>query len=247
MNQDTSIYSADAEEWLWQPNGQASAALATAKLSPTAADCLKNDSPVNPTSETCESLSNGQTSDMFPSLPAVPLVSPFPLQDESLVRRTIAISGRQCLALSDVTGPIGALSRTLLTSQTWFSPHGRMTWRLQAINRKGSIFRLVLLDYQAWNGTSGLLPRPMSSDFHGTVPMAFRGSDWQNGGKHGNRSSGGRLKMAVREKESDGKHLNPRFSEAVKGLPISWTESEPSATPSRHLSRSKSSKPSDNK
>lgn len=189
------------------------------------------------TTETCES------APMFtPNFsPAVSHAHRFPLQDDGSVREMIATSGRQCSTLLDESSPIGAFSKTLLTSKTWFSQDALMSWRKEAISTRHSIFRLALLDYQAWNGTSGLLPRVTASDWKGVRKRSFRGSE----NKERFSASGGRFCQQLRTTKECGIYLSVDCCELVKGFPITWSELPASETQFRRPSRSKSLKPSE--
>lgn len=231
-HQPTSICALDSEGSQSPPNGQDSAQSALPKTPITQAALLPKTGQVSPTGEMSE------TPLLFPatSLPQAIPVSRFPLQDEGSVRQMIATSGRQCSTRLDDTTPIGAFSKMLLRSKAWFSPDALMTWRQEAISAQHSIFRLAVLDYQAWNGTSGLLRRVTRSDYHGSRKNEFRTSP---------RQKMRMIQTQLRESANDPIYLNPSFAEAVKGFPISASELRESAMPSRHPSRLKSCKPSE--
>lgn len=167
------------------------------------------------------------------SLPPATHASRFPLQDEEKVRQMIVTSGRQCSTQLDGTSLIGAFLKMLLQSKEWFSPDALMTWEKEAISPRHSIFRLRLLDYRAWNGISGLLPRVEAHGWKGAPKRAFRGQPMTS-------ATGGRIMHSLREVREDGIYPNPQFCEALKGFPISWSELPESETPSRRQSRSKS-------
>lgn len=218
------------------PNGQGSKPLGSVKSQTTPADCSQNDGQESPTSETCETVQQGT----FTCLPAAIHASRFPLQDEEKERQMIATSGRQCATRLNDLSPIGAFSKMLLQSRAWFSPVAWMTWRQEAISARHSIFRLALLDYQAWNGTSGLLPRVTASDWKGVRLRSHRNST----SKERFSSTGGRFVQQIRSSERDGIYPLAALCEAVKGFPISWSALAASETPSRRPSRTKFSKQS---
>lgn len=236
-HQPTSICALDSEGSQSPPNGQDSAQSALPKTPITQAALLPKTGQVSPTGEMSE------TPLLFPatSLPQAIPVSRFPLQDEGSVRQMIATSGRQCSTRLDDTTPIGAFSKMLLQSKAWFSPDALMTWRQEAISQRHSIFRLAVLDYQAWNGTSGLLPRVAASDWKGVRVRSHRNSQ----SKERFSSSSGRFMQQLRESEQDGIYPTPELCEAVKGFPISASELKESAMPSHRQSRLKSCKPSE--
>ena len=100
--------------------------------------------------------------------------------------------------------------RALLTLGTMPS---LMIWTRSATPAKRSVYRLAVLDYLPWNGTSGLLPRPAARDWKGTSKKRYRtSSDY-----HGNFAE------AIRESEQDGTYPVPEFVEAIKGFPEGWT------------------------
>jgi hypothetical protein len=211
------------------PSGPASAPLGSVMLTHSA---LPSSRIIGRTSKTLET-SQPPISPQLDALtysPADGHASHFPLQDSSAERQTIATYGRQCFMLSELSDPLGFLVKTLLTAPTWFSPDASMTWRSVAISPRHSIFRLALLDYRRWNGTSGLLPRVMSSEWRGTP----RGIVSQ---RHACMNG---ITGALRLHQSDGIYCNPTLCEVVKGFPITWTELNPSATPSSRRSPTKS-------
>lgn len=187
------------------------------KLTPGAADCSASDSRTSPITETCD------TCQEFSQMSSVLVgrVSRFPLVDSEKERQTIAGSGRQCVTLLTEVGPIGSLARTLLESPIYFSTSAKMTWTASAISHKRLIFRLALLDYQQWNGTFGLLPRPSLSNHKGAPKNRFRTSKSYRGNFH----------EAIREHQADGIYPRPEFVESVKGFPTGWTELKHSGTP----------------
>lgn len=219
------------------PNGRDSKQSVLPKLQNTPAELLPKSTPTSPTGGTYE------TRPLFDatSLPAAIHASRFPLQDEDAERKIIATSGHQCSLRLDDTTTIGAFSKMLLESKDWFSPDALMTWRQEAISAKHSIFRLAVLDYQAWNGTFGLLPRVTASDWKGVRKRSFRGSE----SKERFSASGGRFMQSLRTGPQDGIYPPPELCEAVKGFPISASALKASETPSRRLLRSKSSKQSE--
>lgn len=227
QSRDCSTCAAEQDRLALHLSGRDLKQSASQKSIPFVAASSKSDGPMSETLETC---------DLFPphdatSLPLATHASHFPKQDENWARQMIATSGRQCWQLSKDASPISFLAKTLLQSPIWFYPDALMIWKRVAISHKHSIYRLALSGYQRWNGTSGLLPRALKSDFKRPVKAAYRGSEWQKGGKHGTRLSGGRLPMALRSSKDDGTSLNPTCSEALKGLPIGWTELRQSETP----------------
>src|ERR1051326_453355 len=130
------------------------------------------------------------------------------------------ISGRKWLPLLKDSGRLGLFTRMLLTSPEWCSTSGTPIWKCSGIKQGHLIFRLLVSDYQRWNGTSGLLPRLLASDWKGTDRRAFRDSPrWDR-----KSASGGRLTMALRSNYESPAHLNPSYCELLKGFPLGWTE-----------------------
>lgn len=113
-----------------------------------------------------------------------------------------------------VGGRLGLLVRMLLTTKTWASNWSYLIWKAQDTKCNHLVFHLRLVDYLPWNGTFGLLPRPMKMDYKGTSKNRFRGS----------KTCRRNFRETIREKSTDGTYPNPEFAEWVKGLPIGWTE-----------------------
>lgn len=182
--------------------------------------CSGSIGPKSPTSETYGmSQRSGATCSR-----EVSRASRFRAPAENSEKTTIATSGRQCSQLLTASGRLGFLLKTLLTSRIWFCRDARMTWRVSAISPSRSIFRLALLDYLPWNGTSGLLPRFLAMSWKGTPRRSFRGQP--------GLQSGTRAVQAMRACRESPIYPNPRFIEAVKGYPDMWTELGASEIPS---------------
>lgn len=58
-------------------------------------------------------------------------------------RRMTVTSGRKCLELSQNSGPLGSLVRTLLGSSIWRSTRCTLTWKTKVTPSKRLLFRLV--------------------------------------------------------------------------------------------------------
>lgn len=202
---------------------------------PSRPQCCESTGPTCGITETSPNGESGQTL-LAMSLPEASRASRFPLQDEEEARRTIATSGRQCLMSSKDSGRLLSSVKMLLESKAWSSPSASMTWSAQAIGQSRLIYRLVLLDYLPWNGTSGLLPRPMAMSWKGTPRRSYRGQP--------SLQSGTRIVQAMRSCYNDPPYPHPSFLEAVKGFPISWTELSQSETQSLRKSRKSSQKQS---
>jgi len=172
------------------------------------------------------------------SLPGASLASRFPLLDEKRERLTIATSGRKCCVSFPRRGHLGLLQRMLLTSPIWFSPIAKMIWRPRATKHSRLIFQLAVVDYQRWNGISGLLPRAEASTWKGAARNAYRTS------KNYSNPSGGRIIRMLRDSPASPIYVSPNFIEAVKGFPAMWTDIKFSATPSSPKSLIKSSRES---
>jgi len=172
------------------------------------------------------------------SLPGVFPASHFPLLDEKKERQILVISGLNCYESFQRQGRLGLLQKMLLTSPTWFSPIAKMIWRPRATKRSRLIFQLAVVDYQRWNGISGLLPRAEASTWKGAAKNAYRGS------KNYSHASGGRIIRMLRDSPQSPIYVSPNFIEAVKGFPVSWTDIRPSAMPSSRKSHTRSSKQS---
>ena len=133
---------------------------------------------------------------------------------------TTVISGRRCLELSKKIGQEPLLAKMLLESPIWKSTDSVLVWKIAGTASRSLIYRLALVDYQPWNGTSGLLPRVSYSTYKGAVRNRYRSSPTYRGNFH----------EAIRESQNDGIVPRPEFAEWVKGFPIGWTELKPSET-----------------
>ncbi len=155
-------------------------------------------------------------------------------QDSAAAQKIKDISGRKCCELYKVAGLDGSLPKMFmdtLASVLTKLPH---RWSLTASPSGRLIFTLAPLDYQRWNGTSGLLPRPMASDSKGAGKRRYRTSP----------KCRGNFREVIRETSSDGIYPRPEFVEWVKGFPEGWTDSSLSETPSPQLCHSSSARPS---
>lgn len=218
----------------WHSRPKVSEPSASLKSTHTPAPSCASTGQAFQTTETCELFGLDAM-----SFPPASRANRFPLQDEDSERQTIATSGRHCLQLSTASGRLSCLEKTLLESKAWFSPNASMAWRPLAIGRGHLMFRLALLDYLPWNGTSGLLPRILTMDYKGAPRKAFRGNKYPS-------CSGGRFVQALRSALNDPIYPNPDFCEAVKGFPITWSALSESETRLTHKSRKSSRGPSTN-
>lgn len=214
-------------------NGQDSQQSLFVSVIPTAKNGLNNSGPKSPSSPKSKTLHGPN---QLPLLRGDSHASRFPLRDEKEERRIIAISGRRCLESYPKSGQLGSLLKTLLTSEIWFSPIAKMIWRPRIMKRSRLIFQLALVDYQQWNGTSGLLPRCEASSWKSASRNAYRGS-----GKYAH-ASGGRIVMKLRDSPQSPIYLSLHFAEAVKGFPIGWTDIKLSEMQSPRKSHTKSSR-----
>jgi len=136
------------------------------------------------------------------------------LPGSEMAKKMTAISGQRCAALSMKQGHLGSLVKMLLESSHWDSMQSYPIWKVLVTPHKRLIYRLMPLDYQRWNGTYGLLPRPTVSDSKGSPKKRFRTSP-----EH--RSN---FCEIIRENMNDGLYPRPEFVEWVKGFPDGWTE-----------------------
>ena len=114
-------------------------------------------------------------------------------------------SGLKCLRLLKVSSPV--------ESSVWNSKISNLIWRVSDIKQNVSIFRLVALDYKRWNGTSGLLQRPLASDSKGAKKSRTCNSELK-----------GNFREMIRDSVTDGIYPEPNFVEWIKGFPENWTE-----------------------
>ena len=114
----------------------------------------------------------------------------------------------------------GALLKMLATLLVENLPQNMINcahiWKLSATRCKRMILTLQLVDYQRWNGTFGLLPRVLASEYKGVKKKDYRTSTRK--GKHFPMTT------TLRECQTDGYYPHPDFVEWVKGYPIGWTE-----------------------
>lgn len=97
-------------------------------------------------------------------------------------RKMTVTSGLQCLKLSDKSGPLGLLEKTLLGSSEWASMMRLLTWRAKVTNAGHLLYQLVPL-VPATEGTGhGLLPTPTTFD-HNSGDLNFSGDGRQKPNK----------------------------------------------------------------
>lgn len=126
-------------------------------------------------------------------------------------------SSLKCLELSERLGRHGLLAKTLLASSLWseakHSDVSAMTWSMKATRSNVMIYRLTALDYKPWNGTSGLLQRPLASDSKGAKRTRTRTTEMK-----------GNFREQIREDISDGIYVKPDFVMWLKGFPENWLQ-----------------------
>jgi len=85
--------------------------------------------------------------ELMPSPEASP-ASHTATRESAAERRTTAISGRKCLALSKHAGPLGSLVKMLLASEQWFSSAVKLKWKAESVaaRRKVLIIRRFLYE-----------------------------------------------------------------------------------------------------
>ena len=142
-------------------------------------------------------------------------VSLFPQQENEWENQTTVTSGQKCFELYGKYGHLGSLVRTLLESSRWRanSDVGRMIWKASDSKCRRLTFRLTALDYKRWNGTSGLLQRPLKSDEKGAKRTRTAFAEQR-----------GNFREQIRNEISDGIYPKPDFVEWVKGFPPGWSQ-----------------------
>lgn len=127
--------------------------------------------------------------------------------------------GAKCLEQLQRLGHVSSWQKTfmdcLILTVDVQSKQSAPIWKISGMRgRSFLILHLIASDYQRWNGTSGLLPRPLTSDSKGACRIRTRTSKVQKGN----------FREVIREQETDGIYPKPDFAEWVKGFPIGWTK-----------------------
>lgn len=209
MNSPISTCSPESVDSPSLPSGQDSARSGFPKSSHGVAASFTGDSRAYPTSETCEwgGLLPG-FADVLRCSPEASPASPGAWQGRSMERMTPAISGRQCAALSRLSGPLGSLVRMCLNSSAWGgSTMLSMIWKTSVTPRNHLLFRLAPSARGISGSAYGLLPTPTVSGNNNrkdSSPKAGDGvatfirrammfptplaADARGAGKHGNGS-----------------------------------------------------------
>jgi len=131
-------------------------------------------------------------------------------------KRITDTSGLKCLELLKRSTQFSLWQKTftdcLLSTMVIQSKESVPTWKLLVTkSRSFLIVRLMPLIYQRWNGTYGLLPRPLASDRKGAKKTRTRTTE-----------NLGYFREVIREKSTDGIYPNPEFVIWLKGFPEGW-------------------------
>ena len=140
------------------------------------------------------------------------------LQENERALKMTAFYGAKCLEQLQRLDRVSSWQKTfmgcLILTVDVQSKLSAPIWKVSGMrSRSFLILHLIALDYQRWNGTSGLLPRPMKSDSKGSGYDRYLGS----------KKCKGNFREVIRDSKEDGIYPNPDFAEWVKGFPIGWT------------------------
>ena len=139
-------------------------------------------------------------------------VNPIQSVDSEKVRKTRGMDGSKLYDLYGRLCHLSPLLKMFTESQRWHSISGVLTWSAWATRSKRLIFRLHASGYQPWNGTCGLLPRPLKSDSKGSGAKRYLNSE----------ANKGNFREVIRDQQTDGQYPNPDFVTWVKGFPEGW-------------------------
>lgn len=156
-----------------------------------------------------------------------------------------AISGRRCLTLSRLSGPLGSLEKTLLGTSRWASTRCFLTWKAKATPQGRLLFRLSPVTPRTDATGAGLWQTPVADDApdrksgkvnsRGEPKLSAQVKLWptpttQDASNNGPPSQQKRntppLNAVV------GGSLNPTWVEWLMGYPAGWTDLKVSETPS---------------
>jgi len=112
-------------------------------------------------------------------------------------RKMTVTSGRKCLELSRISGPLGSLVKMLLVSSQWRSTRCCLTWKASATPRNRLLFRLVPSTPRTEGTGSPLLPTVTAGDisfgqFDAKAAMLWptvKASDYKGSGPAGSKSA----------------------------------------------------------
>jgi hypothetical protein len=166
------------------------------------------------------------------SLPAIP-VSPLAMRVSGVERKTSAISGPMCAASfarfdhSTSSWRMFQASLWELDSDLHTSPRYLATWPDVGMMRNGVCYRLHTLVPRTYVKESSLLRTPTKADGRQFYALSLRAAK--------KRIQAGRqiawIHQAIIYKQWKSAFANPRFSEAMMGLPTGWSDLKPLAKP----------------
>ena len=181
-------------------------------------------------------------------------------------RQTPVISGRKCSELLMISGPLGCLVRTLLTSQTWRSTRRYLTWKVRDTEYQYSIFQLVASMPGTRGNGSSLLPTPdtlpeapnkncnrkypknlLQAARDRYIPALLPTPSALNGHNCGTFQEWGGAWNKLRGSTLASGKVNPVWEEWLMGFPVDWTNLDDSSVATLSempLSRSKSTRSS---
>lgn len=136
------------------------------KSIPTRAPSSKSNGRTSSITETCEQSQPNLLPDESMSSQAAFLASRFPSPGSAEAKTMTAISGRQCFALSTLSGPLGSAVKTCLESLGWFSPIFCLIWKRRVISARHSLFQLARLELHTSGTESGYWPTVKATDYN---------------------------------------------------------------------------------
>lgn len=175
-------------------------------------ECSKNIGPTSPTSATSARFRQGE---LWPiSSPAGSHVSHFLMPGSETARAITVSSGRRCLMLSRVSGPLGSLVKMCLGSFRWRSTKCYLTWKAQTTPQGRLLFQLAPRAPRTNEPEPGLWPTPRAEKVGGYSSPGYRPT----------------LQQIVKERDPMAPQswkLNPRWVSQLMGLPPDWTSLDP--------------------
>lgn len=172
--------------------------------------------------------------------PANRLVS----RDEKRERKMIATSGRKCLELLKISGPLGSLAKTLLTSSIWHSKERKLTWKVKGTKCCHLLCQLAVSVPPTDETGFGLWRTPTATEGQrgiGQTVELKKGKTHTDKGRQIQVSLDAQVRMwptprAFMHKDSTtdrgkgnlgevvGGKLNPTWVEGLMGFPHGWTD-----------------------
>ena len=150
-------------------------------------------------------------------------VSPSVLPGSKKAQKMTVTSGRQCLKLSKLSGPVGSLLKMCLVTSGWDSTRCFLTWKPVATPRNRLLFQLFPSTPHIEGTGSGLLPTPTPPELWESEKSSREQSETQSG----DNGKAQPMARTVSHSEHDGPsptEITRRAMEAAIRRPIQQNE-----------------------